>query len=55
MTHHSNRDACECDMKTPFTRYMSTAAGDVYHFYGIQRQDNQTSYFYHKGEKTAEV
>jgi hypothetical protein len=55
MNTHYYPDGWESDKKTPVTRYMDTGAGDEFHVYGIWWVDAQTIWFYHNGEKVAEV
>ena len=55
MNTHYYPDGWESDKKTPVTEYMETGAADEFHIYGIWWKDDHTIWFYHNGEKVAEV
>ena len=55
MNTHYYPDGWESDKKTPVTRYMDTGAANEFHVYGLWWKDDHTIWFYHNGEKVAEV
>jgi hypothetical protein len=55
MNTHFYPDGWSTDKKTPVSRYMDTGAADNFQIYGMWWKDENTVWFYHNGEKVAEV
>ncbi len=55
MNTHYYPDGWESDKKTPATSRMDTGAADSYHIYGVWWIDESTIWFYHNGEKVADI
>lgn len=55
MNTHYYPDGWDHDKKTPRTWQMSSGAADEYHVYGIWWKDEDTIWFYHNGERVAQV
>jgi hypothetical protein len=55
MNTHYYPDGWELDKRTPVSHSMDTAAADDYHVYGVWWKNAQDIWFYHNGEKVAEI
>ncbi|TFG73436.1 MAG: glycosyl hydrolase family protein [Anaerolineales bacterium] len=55
MNTHYYPDGWESDKKTPVTSRMDTGAADSFHIYGVWWKDESTIWFYHNGEKVADI
>ena len=55
MNTHYYPDGWDNDKKTPRTWQMPSGSADEYHTYGVWWKDDNTIWFYHNGERVAQV
>jgi beta-glucanase (GH16 family) len=55
MNTHFFKDGWDMDRKTPKFWSMPSGSADDFHVYGVWWKDKDTVWFYHDGEKVAEI